>query len=633
MNMKKILLLFLSVLLSISAFSETKTAAGSGYWDAITWSPAGEPQSGDDVVIPDGVTVIINDAAKTVRSINIQNDGANNNPGTLKNNQLLTVTGASSTNSTVSGKLEVNNTLVFTESDLTVGSNGIITIFAGKQLIFASSSSSITNNGGITLNSSSSEFSSVIYTGNSTVEVTYKRSISGVSTAWDLIGSPVSGETASDIVAQTAIANSGSDFGIGEYNNQPGNDNTSGYGSWTTFSSDDATFHGTLSSGKGYQMATDGSENSEIDFTGSLHTSTVSVAITEGDSDGDAASVAGTRFNLFANPFAAYASVNSNASSAATYGTTHLLSVTNLAKMHANNQAVYVWNGSAYTTIGTSTAAASAVIAPGQGFMIGGKYDDGSVNFAMPLSAMTEDGTDDAISGDIMYDENRAELFIGLSQNDIDRHTEIYFLEDGSDNFTSADAGGFELNYNSIFTRVVSGENDVDLAIQTLAYSEMWEKVIPVGVDALGGEEMTIGISHRTTPADLNIYLEDTEEGTMTNLLESDFVYTPTSDLEGVGRFFIHMTADTMSNEDVSTSMLNAYKEIDASYITIEGLATQTNETNVSLYNILGRKVLSTTLNNNMNTQTISTIGLSAGIYVIELESGTDRLTKKLIIK
>ena len=82
--------------------------------------------------------------------------------------------------------------------------------------------------------------------------------------------------------------------------------------------------------------------------------------------------------------------------------------------MHANNQAVYVWNGSAYTTIGTSTAAANAVIAPGQGFMIGGKYDDGSVNFAMPLSAMTEDGTDDAISGDIMYDENRAELFIGF---------------------------------------------------------------------------------------------------------------------------------------------------------------------------------------------------------------------------
>ena len=101
---------------------------------------------------------------------------------------------------------------------------------------------------------------------------------------------------------------------------------------------------------------------------------------------------------------------------------------------------------------------------------------------------------------------------------------------------------------------------------------------------------MTISISHRTTPADLNIYLEDTEEGTMTNLLDGDYVLTPTSDLSGVGRFFIHMTADTMSSGEVSTSMLNAYKEIDASYITIEGLATQSNETKVSLYNILGRE-------------------------------------------
>ena len=108
---------------------------------------------------------------------------------------------------------------------------------------------------------------------------------------------------------------------------------------------------------------------------------------------------------------------------------------------------------------------------------------------------------------------------------------------------------------------------------------------------------------------------------------------TPTSDLEGVGRFFIHMTADTMSNEEVSTSMLNAFKETNSNYITLEGLATQSNNINVSLYNILGRKVLSTSLNNNMNTQTISTLGMASGIYVIELESGNDRLTKKLIIQ
>ena len=169
---------------------------------------------------------------------------------------------------------------------------------------------------------------------------------------------------------------------------------------------------------------------------------------------------------------------------------------------------------------------------------------------------------------------------------------------------------------------------------QSLAYSEMWDnKVIPLGVNASAGEEITLGISHTTTPADLNIYLEDAIEGTMTDIKSGDYMLTPASDINGVGRFFVHITADTMSNGEVSTSMLNAFKESNANYITLEGLATQSNNINVSLYNILGRKVLNTSLSNNMNTQTISTLGMTAGIYVIELESGTDILTKKLIIQ
>ena len=234
-----------------------------------------------------------------------------------------------------------------------------------------------------------------------------------------------------------------------------------------------------------------------------------------------------------------------------------------------------------------------------------------------------------------LSDDQRGELFINLSQLSNDRYTKLFFLPNGTDYIDPAyDGALFELDFTStIYSISVGSDDNSKLASQTLAFSEMWDKVIPLGIDAIAGEEITINISHRTTPADLNIYLEDNLEGTMTNLLEGDFVYTPTSDLSGAGRFFIHMSADTMSNEDVSTSLLNAYKEIDASYITIEGLATQSNETKVSLYNILGREVLSTTLDNNMGTQTISTVGLSAGIYVIELESGTDRLTKKLVIK
>ena len=38
-------------------------------------------------------------------------------------------------------------------------------------------------------------------------------------------------------------------------------------------------------------------------------------------------------------------------------------------------------------------------------------------------------------------------------------------------------------------------------------------------------------------------------------------------------------------------------------------------------------------LDNTTNTQTVSTNGLSTGIYVLKLVSGQDQLTKKLIIK
>ena len=381
---------------------------------------------------------------------------------------------------------------------------------------------------------------------------------------------------------------------------------------YTTSTYDSA---GNLEPGKGYQMATSG--GSEIKFTGDVETGNVTEAIVNNEG-GTQNQNDGTKWNLVSNPYPAYITVSDFLSG-------------NSAVLHASHQTVWGWGGSSYTAY---NSASGANIAPGQGFMVGAVGpNSNSSTLTFTTSMQTTSGSDDFISGDIM-DDNRAELFVEMNQNEIIRHTELYFLDDMTDGLDpSYDSGTLELANNSIFTRLVDYSLDTDFIIQSLPFSEMWDKVIPVGINALGGEEMTIAISHRTTPADLNIYLEDTQEGTMTNLLEGDFVYTPTSDLSGVGRFFIHMTADTMSNEEVSTSMLNAYKEIDASYITIEGLATQANETNVSLYNILGRKGLYTTLNNNLGTQTISAVGLSAGIYVIELESGTDRLTKKLVIK
>ena len=47
------------------------------------------------------------------------------------------------------------------------------------------------------------------------------------------------------------------------------------------------------------------------------------------------------------------------------------------------------------------------------------------------------------------------------------------------------------------------------------------------------------------------------------------------SDLSGAGRFYIHLTEDTMSTIDVSSNLMNAYKDANSDFITIEGLSSQ----------------------------------------------------------
>ena len=81
------------------------------------------------------------------------------------------------------------------------------------------------------------------------------------------------------------------------------------------------------------------------------------------------------------------------------------------------------------------------------------------------------------------------------------------------------------------------------------------------------------------------------------------------------------------------SDLLNVFKADYNNFITVEGLAMQSGLTYVKLYSILGTEVLSTSLNNSTNTQTISTERLATGVYVIKLQSGNTLLTKKLIIK
>ena len=514
---------------------------------------------------------------------------------------------------------------------VTLYQNTTLTINAGADLTVASN---IQSKGDIIIKSTNNSFGSLIANGwsstgtgqtasNTDVDggedgITYKRWINDVSSSqgaagWDLIGSA----TANTTVSTTGLATNSSNFAIQPYNNAT---NT-----WTPTST--ATLN--LNAGQGYSMGMPNGSPGTHDFIGSMNMTDISYAISELDGNGSN----GTQWNLVSNPYPSFIALNapaSTASSATKDFLTYNTSTNDVLGFTNSEEAVYYWDGDSYETHVNSGSA--VYIAPGQGFFVSSENETGS-SVTFTKSMQTTSSSDDFVSGDSMED-NFAELTLELSQENLTRNTKFYFSEGATDNFDKGlDASVFSLAYNMIFSRLVENDNGTDFSIQSLSFDEMWDKTIPIGINVLGNEEFTITIPHRTTPADLKIYLEDTELGTLTNLIEDDYILLPETDMQGVGRFFIHMSADTMSINEVSTSMLNAYKGINANYIMIEGLTTQSSNTRVGLFNILGGKILDTELDNSTNTQEISINGLSKGIYIIELESASERLTKKLLIQ
>jgi len=492
---------------------------------------------------------------------------------------------------------------------------------------------SFSNSGGtVNLNSNSSNFASIIVQGTSSGDIVYKRWVADEDTSggtgWDLIGSPVAGQSISSFVsANSNIADYDVQYAIGVFSNDGTTDTAAAM--YTNYTSDgtgagNISGAGNFTAGQGYAMATDdtAADGSTMDFTGTIRTTD----LTDFEIDNNTSNAANFgKFNLVANPFPSYLNANSDA-----HATKNFLTVNGTANLHDTYVSVYGYDGDGGFSPYNNSTGSAVYIAPGQGFFLAADF---TADISFTEEMQTVSGGDDFNSqnGDVLDDVLQVSLRLYHGEEEIEE-TRLYF-EDGLSLGLDPgyDAGAFDQN-SALMTRLIEEDEGHGLAINAMSTEDMDDVVIPLEINQTAGQEFRINL-HASSIGEVNIYLEDTELETLTLLNEEDFVFTPTSDLSDAGRFYIHLTADTLSNEEVNTSLLNAYKKVDNNYITIEGLATQATSTQVSLFNILGTRVMDISLDNTTNTQIISTNGLSTGIYVLKLISGQDQLTKKLIIK
>ena len=523
-----------------------------------------------------------------------------------------TVTGHNGPTFTASnGPSGSGNSTAAAANNITVDSGGSLTIAKNSDLTL---SGNFTNNGTVTLNSESDEFSSIIVGGTASGNIIYNRYTNTVGTGeWDLIGSPVEGLSISSFVStnSTPLATSGSIYAVGTYDNS---DDT-----WTNYTSSSVGAAGNFDIGKGHQMAT--SSGATMAFTGTIATSDQTQSIINNDGNGNG----GRRWNLVANPFPSYLNANNNAD-----GTNNFLKVNlDSGVIDASFSAIYGWDadGSGYTIY--NHASAATYIAPGQAFFVAAASSS-AANLSFTEAMQTTTGGDDFITSSVT--ELNSEFYLKLYEGEnFIANTRFYFdsnLTLGLD--PGYDAGAYDQSM-ALLSRLVENDQGVGMGINAMSTESFEQTIIPLVVNRTAGTAFRISLEGITIPEDVQLFLEDTQAQTYTNLRTEDFILTPENELNGMGRFYLRIGNSSLGVEDTEESYVRVYKPNTSDYITIEGLVN-VQKTKIRLYNLIGQEILNKTLSSNQTNYRISTQGIPHGVYVIKLQFERSQITKKLII-
>ncbi len=449
-------------------------------------------------------------------------------------------------------------------------------------------------NGGIITVETEATFRAASATGT----LVYNRTLTAdaaAANAWHLVSSPVSGESVSDFINNNKLARgtANKDYrGIANYKNDGSN--------WNYYLFNDASGDN-FDSGKGYSVK-HGSAN-DVTFSGTYTVGPQTFGITQ----------ATNNFNLIGNPYTAYVNLG-------TFFTD------NATPSILSEHTIWLWNPATSAYVPKTSGDDSAFeIAPGQAFFVSAGAASANVTFSL---------ANQSHQTDTFLKNSKQEVLLNISQGDNNKTTKLRYRDGVTTSFDNGyDAsmfGGVSFNL-AVFTELVANNQGKKLAIQSLPASNYETMVIPVGVIASAGKEITFSASASNLPSGIKVFLEDKETGVFTRLDEanSNLKITLSEDLNGIGRFFLHTKPSVLSTNDISLENISIYKT-NASTIRITGLSE--GNSSVKMFNILGKQVLK----NSFNTTGVKDINLpklATGVYIVQLTTGKGKLNKKIILE
>ncbi|MBO3097276.1 discoidin domain-containing protein [Gelidibacter pelagius] len=482
-------------------------------------------------------------------------------------------------------------------------------------------SGAIVNATTTTLKSRSNSYSSLIVNGEINGVVNYGRWVNKMGTAAgggnDLISSPLTNAKFNNAfrIANPNLPQNPSQPGVFAF--APYNVISGAYENYNIGADYLGEF--SLISGTGYRAATIAltpQTGNTLTFTGEATKSDVNIAISDGG--------LGEAWNLIGNPYPSYLD----------FKTFFDINI-NEFRPDGAYQAIYGYKGNSsdWNILNYATAETDQLIAPGQGFFVKAKAGGGSVQFTTAMRR--KGGSDDFIVGR-PGSSSRALSKLKLSSASKEVTTSVYFIDGTSRGldvgYDAAAYAATKVDF-AIFSKLLEDNSGLDIAIQSLPYTDYNDVIVPLGIKAKAGTELSISIDELSTlPSNIKVYLEDTQNNTLTLLNDEAFTFKPTTNLNGADRFNVHYSAKTLSIDDMSANdNLRIYTTTSPKTLFITGQLS--GPTTAQLYDIHGRLVLGQVLNMNTTENTMDISTMSTGVYVVKLNNEHQFKTQKLIIK
>jgi len=366
--------------------------------------------------------------------------------------------------------------------------------------------------------------------------------------------------------------------------------------------------NGEWGSGKGWATKSNDEGESDVVFMGDLHDDDVTIGISAG----------GNGYNLVGNPYPTYLYGNSTADN-----TNNVLTVNS----SLIDGTIWLWDSTTSAWITKNQSDGAYHINPLQGFFVKAT-SDGNLSFTEAMQTHTSNS-----DNFLKTTNSRFEIDLSIASGKLNRKTSIRYIDGKTTSFDNGYDSNIFGGYSSkleVYTGLVSDGSGEKLAIQSLPNENYEDMVIPVGVTAEVDAEITFTAEALNVPSSYKVFLEDRLNNTFTRLDEANAEYTTAvSETSTDGRFYIHAKSSALSADTELLNSVSIYKS-NASTLRIVGLSP--GKASVKLFNILGKQVMTSNFNAN-GVKELNLPNLSKGVYIVQLETETGKLTQKIVLE